>query len=220
MPRLHKVVFYIGNYTDINDSIPCLSKDDLQQTFTKIGYKQVACIVDYVFPDQALCHVFSLPFAFDRLENISNNFPSMEFNQVTDLSVYDCIPFEHEFFRRIAQSFPSLRKFHVMNSKPQSSNLAQSQTDNDQSYSVVKYSNLTSLSIVYAHIDYLQQFLLHTKTSLPKLTELEVQYEKLKTVTNNFTRDATRLNCAQVKRIILEETIIYSKEFHLYFPLL
>jgi hypothetical protein len=220
MPRLHKLIFHISNYTYINDSIPWLSNDDLQRTFTKIGYEQVACIVDYMFIDKALCHVFSLPFAFDRLENIGNNFPSKVFNQVTYLSVYDMIPFKHDFFRRIAQSFPFLRKFQVRNTKPQSSNLVQLQTDNDQSYSIVKYPHLTSLDIMDAHIDYVQQFLLHTKTSLPQLTELKVQYEKLKIVTNNFTRDATQLNGVQVKRIILEEIIIHSKEFYLYFPLL
>ena len=58
------------------------------------------------------------------------------------------------------------------------------------------------------------------KTSLPQLTVLEVQYEDLQIVTNNFTRDATRSNCARVNRVIFNKTIVHSKEFYLYFPLL
>jgi len=92
--------------------------------------------------------------------------------------------------------------------------------DNSQSYSVVEYPHLTSLDITYVHIDYVEQFLHESKTHLPHLTELHINYDQLQTVTDNFTRDATRLLCSQVKRLIIEEKIVYPKDFYLYFPLL
>lgn len=177
MLRLNKFVFFISNSTDINDLIPCLSNDYLQRTFKNIGYDQVVSIIDYIGIDFATYHIFSLPFGFDRFESIDNNFPSIVFNNVTYLCVSDDIPFEHEFFKRIAQFFPFLKNLHISNSKRQSSNLVQLQSNIDQSYSIVEYPHLTSLNFIYAHIDYAQQFLLHTRTSVPQLTELEVGYE-------------------------------------------
>ncbi|CAF2973992.1 unnamed protein product [Rotaria sp. Silwood2] len=107
-----------------------------------------------------------------------------------------------------------------MNAESPSFNHVNFQRDIDHSYSIVEYPHLTSLSIMYVHIDYVEQFLLRTKTSLPRLTQLKVKYEKLRNVTENFTRDVTRFNCLQVKRIIFEETIVHLKEFYFYFPLL
>ncbi|CAF2946844.1 unnamed protein product [Rotaria sp. Silwood2] len=220
MAQLERLTFYISSYTYIDGLVRCLSNDDIKLTFTDIGYEKVACIIDYMYDDKALCHVFSLPFEFDCLERIGNNFPTIVFSNVTYLWVCDTIPFEYEFFIRVAQFFPHLRKFHVMNALSPSLNHTDFQRDTNNSYSIVEYPHLTSLTIIYVHIDYVEQFLLHTKISLPRLTELKVKYEKLKIVTENFTRDATRLNCLQVKRIIFEETIVHLKEFYLYFPLL
>ncbi|CAF4743491.1 unnamed protein product, partial [Rotaria sp. Silwood2] len=42
-----------------------------------------------------------------------------------------------------------------------------------------------------------RSFLRHAITYVPCLQKLVIQYEKLVTVTNNFTNDATRLNCNQ-----------------------
>ena len=212
MPRLNTFVFYINTRTNIDNSLRRLSHDDIQQTFTKIGYKQVACIVDYKNCCKPLCHVFSLPFAFNSLERIGNHFPSMIFKNVTVLWVHDTVPFKHEFFLRIAQAFPFLKDFQV-------TNLAKLKS-NDQSSSIIEYPHLTLLDIMYVHIDYVEQLLVETKCRLPNLTKLNISYDKLEIVTNNFTRDATRANCIQIKEIFIDETIEYPKEFFLYFPLL
>src|SRR5690348_4959603 len=114
----------------------------MKSTFTKIVYEQVDCIVDYMYSDKALCYVFSLPFGFDCLERIGNNFPSIAFNNVTYLWVCDTISFEHEFFVRIARAFPLLRKFHIMNRLSQLSNLTEFQSDINHSYSMVDYPHV------------------------------------------------------------------------------
>ncbi|CAM4986823.1 unnamed protein product, partial [Rotaria socialis] len=90
----------------------------------------------------------------------------------------------------------------------------------NQLYSIVEYPYLISLCILVSHIDYVEQFLNETKTHLPHLTKLRVDYDQLAVVTNNFTRDTTRLNCAKVKQLIIEKTLVHSKDFNVYFPLL
>ena len=49
---------------------------------------------------------------------------------------------------------------------------------------------------------------------------LKIQYDKLVTVTNNFTNDATQINSNQLKQLIFDELIVYSEHFHQYFPCL
>jgi hypothetical protein len=67
---------------------------------------------------------------------------------------------------------------------------------------------------------YVEHFLNETKTHLPRLTELKVDYDDLKTVTRKFTRDEMRRNCANVQRLILWNLIVYRKVVYRYFPLL
>ncbi|CAF4152312.1 unnamed protein product [Rotaria sordida] len=43
MSQLHTFIFYISTEIEINDSIDRLSDNDIQQTFTNIGYHRVAC---------------------------------------------------------------------------------------------------------------------------------------------------------------------------------
>jgi hypothetical protein len=57
-------------------------------------------------------------------------------------------------------------------------------------------------------------------TYVPRLHTLEIQYEKLVIVTNNFTNDATRHNCSQLKQLIFNELVDYKQHFYLYFPFL
>lgn len=38
---LHTLIFLIGAYTDVNGSVRYLSNDDIEQTFSKIGYRKL-----------------------------------------------------------------------------------------------------------------------------------------------------------------------------------
>jgi len=87
-------------------------------------------------------------------------------------------------------------------------------------YSIIEYRHLISLDIEGVNSYYVEHFLNGTKTHLPRLTELIISYENLKMVTENFTRDEMRRNCARVKRLIAERPIVYSKDVYSYFPLL
>ncbi|CAF1146216.1 unnamed protein product [Rotaria sordida] len=145
--------------------------------------------------------------------NISNRFPNMIFDTVTHLYAYDTIPMEHEFFMQISRNFPKLKCFSMKNDNSQTRNC-----DQWNSYPIIEYSHLISLDIMNVNTDYVEQFLLQTKTHLPCLTELKVNYNQLATVTMNFTRDETRHNCSKVKRLILKESKVFSKDYYRYFP--
>ncbi|CAF2954277.1 unnamed protein product, partial [Rotaria sp. Silwood2] len=217
MPRLYKFIFYISTEIKLHHLVPCLSSDDIQQTFTNIRYQQVACLLNHCY-DTATCHVFSLPFVFDHIRYIGNTFPSIVFSHVTNLGVHDVVPFEHEFFLRIACFFPMLEKLDVINFKSQSQISDNMNSNDNQLCSIVEYPYLILVRLGRSHIDYYEQFLNDTKTHLPRLTALTVNYDQLTIVTENFTRDATRLNCANVKELIIQRTLVHSKDFYVYFP--
>ncbi|CAF1661111.1 unnamed protein product, partial [Adineta ricciae] len=195
MPLLQKFTFYIHTGSDRNGSIR-LSSDEIRRTFANIGYPHMDCI-RYDFPHMARCHIFSLPFMFENFQFLGNSFPSIVFDRVTHLSVSDNVPFEHEFFVRLARHFPSLKELSVINRMSQSNVSDQLNSQETQSFPPIEYPHLTSLFLVYANIDYVDQLLNQEKIVLPCLTKLEVDYDYLISVTNNFTRDATRPNCAK-----------------------
>ncbi|CAF2953724.1 unnamed protein product [Rotaria sp. Silwood2] len=201
MPQLHTFNFCFCTDIRINPLVNHLSKDDIQQTFTNIKcQQQMECIVNYLNLT-GTCHIFSLPFMFDYLECIGNTFPSIIFNHVRRLWIHDEIPFNHEFFIRIACSFPLLKELYVMNDEPQSSILdTLNSNDNQLSSTIIEYPYLISLDISNCHIDYIEEFLNNTKIRLPHLMKLTVNYDQLIIVTENFTRDVTRLNCTKVKK--------------------
>jgi hypothetical protein len=219
MPDLRNFTFHISTEVELHHLAHFSSNEDIQRTFINIGYQQVCCIQNYIV-GSVICHVFSLPFAFDYLGYIGNTFPPIDFSSVRKLVVHDKITFKHEFFIRIARFFPLLKKLSVFNFRPQSQMRGNSVSSNNELYSIVEYPHLISLSLQLSHIDYVEQFLNETKTNLPHLNKLVVDYEELKIVTENFTRDITRRNCAKVKQLNIDKTIMHSKAVYEYFPLL
>ncbi|CAM2728774.1 unnamed protein product [Rotaria socialis] len=219
MPRLRTFNFYFLSFIELNQSVHHLSKDDILQTFPKIIYQQVDCMINYGC-NNVKYHLFSLPFMFDYLPFIENVFPSIIFDHVIRLSVDDSIPFEHEFFMRIAWSFPLLRILNIYNFMPQlviSNKL--SSNDNQLCSTIIQYPYLTSLDLQFVHDDYIEQFLNDKKTYLPHLSKLNISCDGLHSVTRNFTNERTRLNCMNVKQLNITPKIsIHSEDFYAYFP--
>ena len=218
LPQLYSFTFYISTFIDIGDLSHNLSREHLQQTLINIGQQNVATIVNYLSSCTAECSILSLPFTFDYLSYLGNIFPNIVFNYVTYLHVEDNDAFRHEFFVRIARSFPLLKYLVIANIERQVSAEMKLSSDHIQSYSMIEYPHLTSLHVSWSHKDYLEQFLNETKAYVPCLTELEVNYRHLKIVTNNFTREETRRNCAIVKQLITIEPLDNSIDFRHYFP--
>jgi hypothetical protein len=151
-------------------------------------------------------------------DNITNNFPGGLFKNVQTVSLYDDHPFEYEFFRRIAQSFPFMKNLSVINDKPQKNKLyRKSKKVDNQDLSIIEYPHLIELRLYQAHDDYVEQFLVDTEVCLSNNVYLSVDYEALKRVTENFTRHAMRINCAKLYLYLQGEYKI-AKFLNDYFP--
>ncbi|CAF4421091.1 unnamed protein product, partial [Rotaria sp. Silwood2] len=87
----------------------------------------------------------------------------------------------------------------------------------NQDLLIIKYPYLTDLTLDLVNDDYVEQFLLNTRTCLPNTVELLIGYEQLKRVTHNFTRNITRINCTKLSSLCMlaDEIPKYVKD---YFP--
>ncbi|CAF3390673.1 unnamed protein product [Rotaria socialis] len=217
MPRLHTFTFYIASKHGSVDPDVRISNVDILSTCKNIQYRQVACMVDYFFCKRMICRVFSLPVKFHRLEDIGNNIPNIVFATVTHLKLWDKDPFKYEFFIRLTQAFPFLKDLSIKIIQPPFWKSRERHLYEKDWCSIVQYPYLVSLNITCTHIHYVEHFLNDTKTHLPRLTELKVNYVNLEIVTNNFTRAETRRNCAKIKQFISEQSMIYPKDVYDYF---
>jgi hypothetical protein len=157
MQQLHTFIFYISTQIEIDDSIYRLSDNDIQQTFANIGYHQMACSVNYYSKFKAICHVFSLPFVFDRLEKFSNKFPSVIYHHVTSLEIFAVLPFSDVLLVRIAQSFPSLKDLSIITNASPSSDFGRDNVYHMYTYSIMKYLNLSTFSTWYRNDYYIER---------------------------------------------------------------
>jgi hypothetical protein len=219
MPKLNKFVFSIHSSFKVYDLTHLPSNEDIQRTFKGLEDYQIISYIHY-FPYDLMyqCHIYSQPYTINCLYGLTNSFPGGLFKFVHKVLLYDEHPFEHEFFIRIAQSFPLLRTLSIDNQSPQNHKQCQHLNKDHRSLPVIKYSHLTLLRLDMAHDDYIEQFLIHTKTCLSNCISLMVYYPSLKNVTNNFTRDTTRINCAKINYIHGIDKLDLPKHFHTYFP--
>ena len=109
VPKLRQFSFHIHTEVFQQDVVHQLSEGGIRRTLVDIKDYQVICIVTPI-ARHAICQVFSIPFVFDRLEYVTHTCPSIIFSHVTFLSVWDVIPFEHQFFLRITRCFPMLKE--------------------------------------------------------------------------------------------------------------
>jgi hypothetical protein len=124
----------------------------------------------------------------------------------------DFCPFEHNFFKFISQSFPLLKEMNIMNKEPQK--------DKQKSSLLITFSYLINLNLQGAHADYAEQFLVDKYCHLSCLLNLNIDFESLVLLTNNFTNDATRLTCSKLTSLRINEPFVPPKNFYQYFPLL
>ncbi|CAF3446460.1 unnamed protein product [Rotaria socialis] len=138
-------------------------------------------------------------------KHITNNFPGGLFACVPEISLSDERPFEYEFFLRIAQSFPLVKKLTLINWTPQNHKQNRSSKNYDGDLLIIEYPHLTYLDLSEAHDDYVEQFLLDTKVCLPMNVTFDAIYESLQRVTHNFKRDETRINCSKMTYIYIQK---------------
>ncbi|CAF1244129.1 unnamed protein product [Rotaria sp. Silwood1] len=166
---------------------------------------------------QGYCHIYSYPFTARSYENIANNFSGGLFTCVSEVSLFDEHPFEHEFFIRIAQSFPFMKFFTITNRKPQNDKQCRKLKNNNQDLLIIDYPHLKYIRFKDSHDDYVEQFLLDTKTILPYDVDIYVNYKTLKRVTLNFRRNATQINCSKATYQCFDRIVRFPKYFKDYF---
>ncbi|CAF4309781.1 unnamed protein product, partial [Rotaria sp. Silwood2] len=199
------------------------SNEDIQNTFTSFKKNQIISCVHYSRDKKVgRCHIYSLPYTMKHYKNITNNFPGGLFKCVREISLSDGRPFEHEFFIRIAQAFPFLKILSLKSAKPQQHKQSKkSMNENNQEYTIVKYSHLTELDLDDVHDDYVEEFLDTAKTYFSKNIFLQVFYAPLERVIHNFKREPTRANCAKLNNLHLynyNECKMF--QYSSYFPLI
>ncbi|CAF2399966.1 unnamed protein product [Rotaria sp. Silwood2] len=218
MLLLNQFIFDIRSLMFINNQINLPSNEEIQGTFTDFHYTKIISCVDYfVERKEGQCHIYSYPYSMVYYHDITNNFPGGLFKCVREVSLYDEHPFEHDFFLRISQSFPFLDQLSLINRHAQNYKQSSKSMNDNKNLSVVKYSYLKSLRIRQVHDDYIEEFLFHTKTYFENIL-LDVDYKALERVTENFTRDDTRINSAKINEIYLFGDVKYPRFLHHYFP--
>ncbi|CAF2934332.1 unnamed protein product [Rotaria sp. Silwood2] len=208
MPHLNEFIFNIRSIISINNLTYLPSNDDIQRSFIRFYNHKIISCVDY-FPNQEIgqCHIYSYPYTLIYYENITNNYPHGLFNCVKMVELFDERPFEHEFFIRITQAFPFLEDLTITNMEAQQ----QKSDDNNRHFSIIEYPYLATLHLLRIHDDYDEQFLLNTKTCLPNNIHLMMDYDVLQRVTQNLTRDATRINYSKVEKLSLHHKVDLSR---------
>ena len=225
MPRLNKFIFSVQTSIQKPRDIHVLSSNEqIQRSFVQRGFQSVGSYLEtfspadgtsgrtfslpYCFSSRS--HVYSLPYQFERFSIVTNTIPPGIFQSVVRLMVADIRAFEHEFFHIISQSFPLLKRFHVVNRIPQQSK--------QQPRTLITFSRLICLELSCAHVDYAEEFLLDQWCHLPCLVDLEIGYESLVSTTHDFTNDATRLTCSRLTNLRMKKAFVRPEHFHRYFP--
>jgi len=196
-----------------------LFANDIKNTFNDWKYGLVNCHVDYFSDGVGQCHIYSIPFKMIRIDGVTHSFFGNCFRFVIEIRLYDVHPFEHIYFKWIACAVPLL-KFLVVDNMTPPKRKEVFETMNESKYLIISFLRLIRVALTNAHMDYVELFLHDTKFNLPCLSSLEINYEKLVTVTNNFTSDLTRIKCTQLKILDFRKNIVYPEHFNLYFPLL
>ncbi|CAF1219115.1 unnamed protein product [Adineta steineri] len=204
LPRLNQFGFYILSSMFNKNQANFMSREDMQRTFINFPNNNITYYGDY-FPKRkrCQCHIYTYPYKMKYYSNITNNFPGGLFESVRVVSLFDEHPFEHEFLRRIVHSFPFMEVLSLTNHQSQNHKQPSESNNDNRNLSVIQYYSLYELHLIDVHDDYLEEFLLDTQTYLQNNLILYLNYESLKRVTHNFTRDATRFNCTRIKKLNL-----------------
>lgn len=111
-----------------------------------------------------------------------------------------------------------MKKLTLINGKPQNDKQCGKLDDKNEHLSITEYPHLSQLNLTEAHDDYIEEFLVDTKTCLPNNLYLSVDYQVLKRVTQHFTSNTTRNNCKNLRSLGLIGKDRIPKYVKEYFP--
>lgn len=218
MALLKRFTLNIQSRIDWNKQVALPSNASILKTFANWKFNPLVSWMDS-FPAtrRAQCHIHSSSYRWKQYYNITNQFPGGLFQSVREISLFDERPFEHEFFLRIAQSFPLLESLRVINETPQKNKHCEEIEGDNHYLSIAQYPHLIDLDLHEVHDDYVEQFLLHTRTFLPNNVRILAEGQALEKVTGYYQRDATRINCSKISCIFFADELPSSEHFEDYF---
>ena len=216
LSKLNKFTFNIRSLCYISNLAAFVSNEDIQNSFIGLGINEIVSYVDYSSTrrDAVHCHMFSYPYTLEYFDGIRNRFPDGLYECVREVKLFDNHPFEYEFFLRMAKAFPFVELLTLTNRSAQQ----QKSIGNDRGLAPIEYSHLSELYFNGAHDDYIEQFLMDSKTFLSKSIRLYIERKDLKRVTHNFTRITTEINCAKVYYLHLLDNCRLEPGLTKYFP--
>ncbi|UJR30007.1 hypothetical protein I4U23_017553 [Adineta vaga] len=202
LPQIHHKIQWLSLEISTMYIIPSKNDPNLYGLgFYGIRIQEVRCLFTneyflYRFKDQISSLIVDITesneknsteiirFIFTNICIVFTNLRSLKFasslNQCQELSFRS---FDTSLLRVFSSSLSELRKSN----------------NDDENLSCIKYyHHLAKLRLSAAHEDYLEEFLLNTKTYLLNHVYLSADHEQLKRVTDNFTRDTTRINCSKM----------------------
>ena len=163
-------------------------------------------------------HFYSSPCLGEYFSGISNRFPGGIFKSVRKVSLYDEKPFDHQFFLRIANSFPSMVHLSVVNHKAQQRQQSDRMTNDPQTVSPIRCARLNFLDLVRVHDYYIEQFLLDNQCRFLQPMSLFVRYQALEQVVHQLSKDQVKFNSDQVTRLWFSDEYSQSHCIEEYFP--
>ena len=215
---IYTYIYQLNNGLEINEN-NSPSNDDLQKSFIDNQFGQVRSYVHHRSSKSIFgCHVYLFPYQFNTFTRLSCSFSNDIFIHVRILIINDFAHWDYHFFHKVNQSFPLIETLMIGNTYSQ--NNKSQLNNNSQQFPIVTFRRLIDLDMSLSHIDYIEQFLFHRYTHLPRLRELQIKYEQLIILTNYFTNDPTQFNCLQVQRLITDQSFVRPQNFSQFFPLL
>jgi hypothetical protein len=214
MTQLKKLTFNIWTHVDnerIKVGLPL--KRDVQHSFIGRGYQQVASHVErgeYRYTGK--CHIYTLPYDFEYFD-LHTSVQRGKFHKVRKLNMHDTIHYKHNVFKYISEDFPFLEVLWISDSESPKWKQQHLST-------LITFPYLTVLDLEYSHVRYAEALLWKRNVSLPRLSNLKIEYKSLTTITNNFTKDVKHFNFDKLKSLDLCEPFVRPENFHGYFPLL
>ena len=203
MPRLKDFVFNIRSVLlPRGDLVDLPTNEDVRCTLTDLTNHPVTAYVDYFRNDgSGHCHMYTRPYTLIEYEYVSNNFRSELFRTVRNVSLFDERPFEHSFFLRLAQSFPSMTTLTVENEAAQLEKQDQQTCNDNERVPIIKYPSLRKLYLLRVHDDYVEQFFFAARTFFSNDMHVNIHPSQLKRVTHDLMRAETRINYSKVKSL-------------------
>ena len=169
LPQLQKFRFSIITLLfQTEKPIHLTSNDDVQRTFTRNIFGHVGSYVNHLpKASQSMCHVYSMPFAFDLFTRLNQSFTGGTFHRVRKLWVTLFRPSEQDFLKKIEERFPSLETLYIFGVQLGDHKRKPTTTTSSR----ITFPRLTYLNLQFSYLDNIKQVLADEFIYLPRLRE-------------------------------------------------